>query len=195
MLRACFWAFTQAVILLTAGVANADCVKFVDRNWGCNSLLCVFVDALSVPVAAVPKYDLLVGDGRIRQGLGWEFVAAMTPDRLECSQWEHDVVLGFTWYPWVTPDNTDATYVVRTTWRAWLPTSNGMGWLRFGVGGGTHIGLGGAGPRIELRSWLGNHEQLFRVIGVHLSGAYEPDLIVGKHYMQFQFGFEMPFHI
>lgn len=184
--------------LLVPQVAQAECTDFSERRWGCGSLGCAIVDAIAVGVAAVPRYERTISEGPDRQGLGWEAIVAMAPDERACHEWEHDVAVGYSWYPWLGSEYVGAGRMGRASWRTWSPTSlvTAEPWnLRLGFGAGGHVGLGGAGPRLELRLWLGQQERLFRTIGCFVSGAYEPDLVQWQHRGQFAVGIELPINI
>jgi hypothetical protein len=192
---AMFGAFAAAV--LVAVPAHAACGDEWQRQWvKCDaSLACGYGNLLlGIPATGIPKYDLTVGDGKTRQGLSWEVVVAAMPELHACHEWEHDIALSLAWYPWVTPDDSDANHSLRATWRTWIPdvAERDAVKLRFGLGAGAHVGLGGAGPRIEARLWLGFQYDHLRNMGVFVSTAYEPDLVQGNHRAQFSSGLEIP---
>jgi hypothetical protein len=153
---------------------------------------------MSIPIALVPKYQVTLGDGHVRHGLGWELILAMPSRPNSCLTWEQDLSLGFAWYPRVNPESSDSSIKAQTTWRTWYPKNlvGGDGWgLRLGGGAGAFVGLGGAGPRLETRFFIGSVEQSARIFGIFISGAYEPDLVTGHHRAAFAAGLEMPVQI
>lgn len=192
---ACRLTLFGLTTLVASNAMAEDCQPFSKRTWGCGSLFCVIVDALAVPVALVPRYDLSLGEHRIRHGLSWQAAIALYPQAGICHQWEHDIALELAYYPWSNPEGADPAWAMRTTWRTWFPSdrASSTAWTtRFGVGAGGFVGLGGAGPRLEVRGWLGSQAEQARTFGLFWSGAYEPDPIAKEHRGQFSMGLEMP---
>jgi hypothetical protein len=185
--------------LLPLEVLAEDCEPFSKRRWGCDSLYCAIVDAFAIPVSAVPRYDLSFGDGRIRQGLSWQIAVAVAPGERSCHRWEHDLAVEGAIYPFGDIERDRLDWAFRTTWRTWIPGNRNASseefTLRFGGGLGAFVGLGGVGPRLETRIWLGSAERMVRTIGVFVSGAYEPDLYRMKHRGQVSAGIEFPINI
>lgn len=188
-----------AIVTLTSLQVLAACGDSWQKQWAkCDgSLGCGIRDIMSVPVAAIPKYDLTAGDGRTRQGMSWELLVAAMPNDGACHPWEQDVALGLAWYPWVTPDKAGSSLAARATWQTWIPDrkrdSTGFK-VRVGAGAGGHAGLGGAGPRVEGRIWMGLQEEGYvRIFGLFVSAAYEPELLHGKHRAHIGAGIEWPF--
>jgi hypothetical protein len=192
-MRAACLLFATALFL--PANAMAECTEFSERHWGCGTLFCAIVDAMTIPVALVPKYQLAVGDGHVRNGLGWEYIVSIIPNPGDCFRWQQDLSVEFVWYPWITPSSTDSSYKGQMTWRTWIPANlvGGKGWgLRLGGGAGGHVGLGGAGPRVESRLWIGEIEEGVRIFGFFISAAYEPDLVNTRHRAAFAAGLELP---
>ena len=125
----------------------------------------------------VPEYSLLVDSGELSHGIAWELPFIYpTGTRLQ-----HGSSLSIAYYP--EPDR----FFGRATY--WLGARIGEQPITVSGGLGAFAYNDGLGPRAELRLRLSLGVEWAALFA---AGAYEPDLLEGRHLASFSAGIEVP---